>query len=170
MLLALTSLAPVAIVYAAVVWRDNLWAAIAALVVAALAVLICLLELALLKRRVAREAISVRMCRPADKEVLAFLLAYTLPLLASHPTLTNGLALAVVAMLLLVVLYRANLYHVNPLLGFLGYHFYDITKDTGQQALLVTQKVHDGVDFSVTVVQVFQGTVLEVEDERGGAS
>jgi hypothetical protein len=38
-----------------------------------------------------------------------------------------------------LVLFRADIYHVNPILGMIGYHFYQVKSKTKVTYLLVTR-------------------------------
>lgn len=137
-LLAVTSLAPIALVYAATLLTNQpvaagFWAG-GALLLSALCA--CLLALG---RNAEAEPLDVHSIKSADREVLAFLVAYALPLVAGGIESVGMAPLIVFVGLLLVVVWNAQLIHVNPLLALVGYHFFEITTPGGATYLLVTR-------------------------------
>lgn len=139
-LLVATSLAPMAVVYGAARLPGEQGPALQAFAVAALLWLLCVLLLATVRRHGEREALSVTSVTSRDSQVLAFLVAYVLPLVGGEHVTRNPYALVAFALLMGVVLYRANIYHVNPLMGLLGFHFYDVRAASDVPYLLVTRR------------------------------
>lgn len=140
LLLVLTSLAPVALVYAAVLADKGDWTAAAVIYLAAfLLALLCLGLLAGARRVVAPVPMEAGDISPKEGESLSFLVAYALPLLAVDsvvPTAPWGLVAftAIVAL----VLWQQQIFHINPVLTLLGFHFYSARNDSGGQVLILT--------------------------------
>ncbi len=69
-------------------------------------------------------SVQIKNCRPIDKEVIAYLITYILPLL----TLNHGryIIVLITLMLLICFLYiKSNMFAVNPFLMILGYHMFE---------------------------------------------
>lgn len=137
--LAGTALAPVLLVWAAATYADRSLEAVAAVVVALLLVIICVGILAVARRGLQVEPVGIKKATRLDKEALAFLVTYALPLIAQGDDRTNLAALAVFVAVVGLVLVQLQILHVNPLLGILGFHFYEIERADGDSALVVSR-------------------------------
>jgi hypothetical protein len=140
--LAGTALAPVLLVWAAAKYRLQPADAVAAVVIALLLVVICLCILALARRGLQFEPVGIKKATRLDKEALAFLVTYALPLIGHGDDHTNLVALAAFMVVVALVLVQLQILHVNPLLGILGYHFYEIERADGDSALVVSRSRH----------------------------
>jgi hypothetical protein len=139
LLLVLTCLAPIAAVYAAVLagtaqhrgaaWG---WAGVVVLLVVG-----CLGLLWLARRRLTPVPLKLADVATKEAEPLAFLVAYALPLATSDKgSLTGIVAFAVVMAL---VLWQQQIFHVNPLMAVLGYHFFSAKNSKGASVLVVSR-------------------------------
>ena len=115
-------------------WVAYRWVAIAGGLVLA-----CLAVLRAAALRGEREQVAVSRSKSVDREVLAFLVSYALPLVSSKHTESSAIAFWAFLAILAAVLYQAELVHVNPLLGILGYRFYEVAREDGDTALLITR-------------------------------
>jgi hypothetical protein len=140
--LAGTALAPVLLVWAAGSYDKRPIDAAAACIVAVLLVVMCLAILSVARRGLQHEPVGLKKATRLDKEVLAFLVTYALPLIAQGKDPTNMAALAVFVIVVGLVLVQLQVLHVNPLLGMLGYHFYEIECADGDSALVVSRSRH----------------------------
>jgi hypothetical protein len=140
--LAGTALAPVLLVWAAATYAVRPVEAVAAVLVALLLVIICLGILTVAKRGLQLEPVGIKKATRLDKEALAFLVTYALPLIAQGDNRTNLAALAVFVAVVGLVLVQLQILHVNPLLGSLGFHFYEIERADGDSALVVSRSRH----------------------------
>lgn len=161
MLLIATSLAPILIVYGASLMPRNLSWAAALAAVAVLLAAICLLLLRYARTRVARTSVTVTAGKNLDSQVLSFLIAYLLPLLVQKEQKTNVWALVAFVAVMFVVLATCNIYHVNPLMGMLGYHFFEVTATSGTAYLLITRRNVSITQGSVQVVTLSPFLLLE---------
>lgn len=138
-LLVSTSLAPVALVYGlsflpASPRQSWPWlAAAGALTVA------CVSVLRAAAQRGERVELPPTERHNVDKDVLAFLVSYALPLVAPPHGAEATFAFWGFIALVAVVLYQSEMVHVNPLLGVLGYRFYEVPRDAGDPALLISR-------------------------------
>jgi hypothetical protein len=137
--LAATALAPVLIVWAAAVYNVARLQAAAAVVISALLVLICISTLAFAGRELQQEPVGIKKATRLDKDALAFLVTYALPLIAKESASKNLPAVIVFMIVVGLVLVQLQLLHVNPLLGMLGFHFYEIERADGDSALVISR-------------------------------
>jgi hypothetical protein len=136
--LAATALAPVLLVWAAASYDSSPVYAAAAIVVALLLVGICVGLLALAKHELQTDPLVIARAVRMDKDALGFLIAYALPLVVSDSA-TQLPALAVFIVIVGLLLIQLQILHVNPLLGMLGFHFYEVELRNSDTALVITR-------------------------------
>ena len=164
-LLAGTSFAPILLTLAFVNWRAGLpwWYAASKLAAGALLVWLCQLLLKEVARRGEVMHMSLQSAKPADKEILAFVLTYLIPL--ANTTNVMKLDPAVVWFvvgLLLFLVYISNAYQFNPLLVFFfGYHFYEVTDDAKIGYILITQRNIHHVAAVSEIVEITDYVIME---------
>lgn len=165
-----TSLAPVLAAFAmkdlanGKTWSDVLPLLVTALLLPA----VCWLLLVFAHRQLERHELSITKVTSTDKEVLAYLVAYLLPLLAKDSIDyrdSPGVTAFVFGMIFLAVLH-SNSFHFNPLLGCIGYHFYEIEADDGMTYLMITCKTVRKQKMTTKVVQLADYIFLEVEPKN----
>lgn len=109
--------------------------------VAVLLVFICwgLLRYAALSAQT--QKITIGQFEQNDKEVLAFLLAYLLPLVSVKDTVAeiHWMTGTYVLVIILLVFTHAKAFHFNPVMGLLGYHFYSLKNSNGVSLLLISR-------------------------------
>ena len=120
-------------------------------------------------KRVPVRILAVREVRSADRDALAFLLTYALPIVAikniNDLHTFNGGALAAFTCFAFVVVYKLNLMHVNPLLGLVGFHFYEIQGKSGRTYLYVGKGLGPDGD-ELRVRWLSEDICVEAGDER----
>lgn len=109
--------------------------------------------------------INVERVKGVDKDALALLAPYVLPFLGARGTSPDLLALIVILIVILVVLTRGRLFHVNPVMLALGYHFFEASLSTGATELLITRRRAARAG-SYRVVSVSDQVWLEVKHEE----
>ncbi len=139
LLLVLTSLAPIGLVQAAVLCGDKKWLQGAWFLGVALVLAItCLALLAGVQARKPARRMEFKDLASKESEPLAFLVAYALPLVAAPKGSIAGLV--VFGILMGVVMWQQQIFHVNPLLAATGYHFFSAKNDSGGPVLLLTRE------------------------------
>jgi len=85
--------------------------------------------------------VKVEQFEDNDKEVLAFLLAYLLPLISVKDTVAeiHWMTGTYVLVIILLVFTHARAFHFNPVMGLLGYHFYSLKGSDGMSLLLISR-------------------------------
>ena len=140
-LLALTAIAPLSISLAYVFanQRKFAWA------LAAIGCCVALGSLALwiitrASERLEQLPIVIQKAKSADKEVIGFFVAYALPLMFRGPSAPDLEGWMVAGAMLLFVLWSTHALQVNPVLGVLGFHFYEVEAKGGVTYLLISRR------------------------------
>jgi hypothetical protein len=168
LLLVLTSLAPVAFVESAVaVGRRQCRVACILIVFAAFLVLLCVVLLWGLARRAAPVPKEIKEPLPKETESLAFLVAYALPLVSAKADAGSMWGVGAFGIVMAIVVWQQQLFHVNPLLAILGFHFLTARTNDGAQVTIVsrTRLIPSGV---IQVVRLSES--LWVHSKVGGNS
>lgn len=121
----------------------------------------CVLVLLVAKRALQVIPFSVDSIRTADKEIVAFVLSYLLPLAKLAPTAVDWRVNFFVLSLLIVIVLTTHSYHFNPLLGLLGYHFYEVSTTDKVAFILITRKDMRNKAQITSVVQLTDYIVME---------
>lgn len=105
-----------------------------------LCVVICLIVMNRAAKQLAPNAVVIKSIKPADKELIGFVLAYLLPLARGTPF--ESYPLLVVLVVFFIVVMTSNAYHTNPLLGILGWHFYEVVIEDVSYILVSRRNLH----------------------------
>ena len=140
-LLAATAFAPVLLTYAAVsLINCDYWYAAAFVAGCVLLVLLCVSLLHFAKSHLQSRSYRATTIETADNEVFGLLLIYLLPLITRDLVTYNWLAWILVTLLFCLVVATSYGFHFNPLLVFLGYHFYRVTETDGMPQVLIANR------------------------------
>lgn len=162
LLLALTAFAPALLTYAGVsVLNGN--HGMAALFVAACIVLVILCDWVLCFAETELESMSYQTAdvEPADHGVFNLLLIYTLPLITRDLSTYNWPVWILVTFLFCLTVAVGYGYHFNPLLCFLGYHFYKVAEEGRIPYILVTKRRIYDTGEELKVVRIAEYVLLE---------
>jgi len=124
---------------------------------------LCVLLLFLSTRNLEKNPIKINAVKTADKEVVGFIIVYLLPLINESTVKVNTAVLIFIALLFFWIVFTSNSYHFNPLLGFLGYHFYEITIEGGITYILISRNDIVNCKNIKYVVQLSEYMVLGVK-------
>lgn len=139
-LLAITSLSPVGLVWAVKLRSSNTKAAYLLAICAVLASAITYGFFRwIVPKNSARHTRTIQKIESVDKDVLAFLLAYMLPLVTQKESSYDWYVITAVMIVLGAAIWQAQLIHVNPLLGLLGFHFHKVSTQAGNSILLISR-------------------------------
>lgn len=151
LLFSLTSLAPVLLIYAlkffvedeGSTWelnRNNIYAALFLLGAVILAGA-CWASMSFFFRRLEdAEQIKMKSLKPADQQVVAFVVAYILPLATPTESAAQWIMVASVFLLLTWLIYHSSAYLTNPLLSTVGYRFYEFTDQEEVSCILISRR------------------------------
>ena len=124
--------------------------------------LICYGLIRLSARNLESLPIKIKSIKTADKEIVGFLLVYLLPLIKQSTNSISTPVLIFVAALFFLIVYNAHVYHFNPLLGFFGYHFYEVTIEGDITYVLITRQNLTHCKGITKVVQLTEYMILDV--------
>ena len=167
LLLTATSLAPIALVYAWVLYTDDNACGAAALVLGAvvlLALVFAMLEYC--KQNLERSSFKVTSIEAADREYITFILLYLSPLFTAEFGDLNWNILVPTVVIFLFVISTGYGYHFNPLLGLLRWHFYKVTTAEGVTFVLITKKKLRSAQQCLTVGELTEYIVIDLTDKE----
>lgn len=170
LMLTATAIAPVALVYAWLAFTEGktqlMW-----LLIGGCAVLFCLMHFLLryCRKNLEQSHFKVTSIEAADRENIAFLLLYILPLLTTQLADLNWQLLVPIIVVFSVVVSTGYGYHFNPLLGLSGWHFYKVGTEEGVTYVLITRKQLRTAKQCLTVGQLTEYIVIDLE-EGGGST
>ena len=165
-----TALAPVALVYAWVLYADGKCDYALYLVGASVVLVIVMLWLLKYsKTHLERSQFKVTSIEAADREHITFILLYLSPLFAAEFGDLNWNVLIPTLIVFLLVISTGYGYHFNPLLGLLGWHFYKVSTEEGVSYVLITKKELRSAKQCLTVGQLTEYIVIDLA-ENGDAA
>lgn len=160
-----TALAPVALVYAWVLYTERQWCAALTLVVTAVALIVVMvLLLRYCRTNLQRSKFKVTSIEAADREYITFILLYLSPLFTAEFGDLNWNILVPSLIVFILVISTGYGYHFNPLLGLLGWHFYKVNTDEGVSYVLITKKELRSARECLTVGQLTEYIVIDLSD------
>ena len=112
------------------------------LVVAMVLVGLCWGMLAYAAANAERHRFEIKEFERVDQEILAFLLAYLLPIISTEGTVFTEhwwVGFCILAMIMLVVAH-IGAFHFNPTMWVLGYHFYAVKDRNGISQVLISRQ------------------------------
>jgi hypothetical protein len=163
-ILTLTSLAPILGAMSMHSFATkSYWNAAGYLVLGGILVLLCL---ALLRRckRISIQPFKTSKVKTADKEVLAFLVVYLLPIFTKDIFFSGELLTPIYVVLVIgTCVFNSNAFTFNPVLSALQYHFYEIESQSGITYLLITKDVLRRNDNDLEVREISDYIFLQIK-------
>lgn len=160
-----TSLAPIALVYAWVLYssgQTKFALGLVAVAIALVAVMVALLRYC--RTHLERSKFKVTSIEAADREYITFILLYLSPLFTAQLGDLNWNILVPTMIVFVLVISTGYGYHFNPLLGLLGWHFYKVGTEEGVAYVLITKKELRTAKQCLTVGQLTEYIVIDLED------
>lgn len=165
-----TSLAPIALVYAWVLYADDKGKMALGLVgLASALVLVMITLLSYCRTHLERSKFKVTSIEAADREYITFILLYLSPLFTAQLGDLNWHILVPTMIVFVLVISTGYGYHFNPLLGLLGWHFYKVGTEEGVTYVLITKKELRSAKQCLTVGQLTEYIVIDIEKGDGSA-
>lgn len=167
--LALTStaIAPVLLTYAWVAFRaDDTLAALLFGSTFVFLVVICQALLWYAKQKLPRSNFKVTSVEAADRENIAFLLIYILPLFTADFDSLNWDIWLPTLVIFGAVVATGFSYHFNPLLGLQGWHFYKVGTAEGVTYVMITRKELRSAKGDFTIAQLTEYIVLDLGEKN----
>ncbi|EBG7527990.1 MULTISPECIES: hypothetical protein [Aeromonas] len=165
LLLTGTAIAPVGLSYAWVAYMaDQKTTALLMTAGSLFLVLICIWMLRYAQKNLESIPFIASTIEAADRENMAFMLLYLLPLFTASFSQLNWQIWVPVIVIFAVIASTGYSYHFNPLLGLMGWHFYKVSTPEGVTYVLVTKKELRRAQEGLTVVQLTEYIVLDIGD------
>ncbi len=123
---------------------------------------LCWLVLSYASRNGEKHLFHIKEIEDKDKEVLAFLLTYLLPFLATDKLEFKGewVTGSYIMLIIIVTIVHSGAHHFNPIMGIL-YHFYTVKDSGGISCLLIARKPLQKVDVDIETVRLAYNIYLE---------
>lgn len=158
-LMVLTSLAPMLLVYGVTLLPSaRAWPYMGAALLTAAA---CFGLLRYVEASGERELLQIDRTEMQDKEVLAFIVSYLLPLI--RPSSVNLAGFAVFGALVIIVLYQSEVLNVNPLLGLMGYQFHKAISRSGASYLIISPRRVSTLKGDLVAIRITDHVWLKVD-------
>jgi hypothetical protein len=94
-----------------------------------------------LVRKLNKLQITVSLINRRDGEAMSYIVSYLLPFMAlPSSNLGDFVSLGIFLIVLAVIYVNSDMLHINPVLNLMGWHIYEITKESGQICLLISRK------------------------------
>ena len=151
-----TSLAPILGAFAVNYFaHQDWWGFGICLGIAFLLVLICWTVIRRCRKTLPEEPLVTKKVKTADKEVVAFLLVYLLPLFTKDLIFMGNWETPIyIVVVIAFCVYHGNAFTFNPLLSMKGYHFYEVENESGMNYLLISTKTIHRQDNTLRVRQL----------------
>lgn len=140
-------------------WRSGSGYLLAALVLSGLC--FGLVWLSASRHGLERLPVRIKSVKTVDKEIVGFLLVYLLPLINQSQNTISLPVLVFVAVIFFFIIYNSHAYHFNPLLGFFGYHFFEVTIEGDITYVLITRQNITDCKAVSQVVQLTEYMILD---------
>lgn len=166
LLLVATALAPILLTRAFIaVLKGQYVEAVIEIALAILLTLICMLILSGVRKEQQTLSVgTIKQLQAADTQIIGFVITYLLPLAKPQDTPDDIRVLLFVLFILGLAFWNSNAYHFNPLLGLLGYHFYEVTSCNDIKFVLITKRsLFDTKDIS-EVAKLTEYVVLDTKE------
>lgn len=113
-----------------------------------------------------RLPVKIKSVKTVDKEIVGFLLVYLLPLINQGQSTISLPVLVFVAVIFFFIVYNSHAYHFNPLLGFFGYHFFEVTIEGDITYVLITRQNITDCKAVSQVVQLTEYMLLDANHAK----
>ncbi|WP_332405569.1 hypothetical protein [Vibrio metschnikovii] len=165
-MLTCTAIAPVGFSYAWVAWfADKKEFAGLSIAASLFLVLVCIWVLRYAKNNLESFSFQVSSIEAADRENMAFLLLYLLPLFTASFDTLNWVVWTPILIIFALITSTGYSYHFNPLLGIMKWHFYKVGTPEGVTYVLITKKELRRASDPLVVVQLTEYIVLDIGED-----
>jgi hypothetical protein len=145
-------------------WQEGIGYLLATLILSALC--FGLVWLSASSNGLERLPVKIKAVKTVDNEIVGFLLVYLLPLINQSQNAISLPVLVFVAIIFFLIVYNSHAYHFNPLLGLLGYHFFEVTIEGDITYVLITHQNITNCKNVIQVVQLTEYMILEADNAK----
>lgn len=164
--LTATAIAPVGFTYAFVAAFNKAWSTMFWLLVGSIVlVFVCLwvLRTTRSRRAPAAEPHKITDVEPADRENMAIMLLYLLPLFTADFDKLNWIMWVPTIAIFAFIAITSHSYFFNPLLGAFGWHFYRVGTPQNVKNILITKRTIRKGDQTINGIELGDYVILETE-------
>lgn len=163
LLLTSTAIAPVLVTYSWVAFQAHDWDLAGLFMAACLTlILVCTWMLRYARKNLERLKFTATTVEAADRENVAFLLLYLLPLFTAQFEMLNWQIWIPAVIIFGAVVATGYSYHFNPLLGLMGWHFYKVGTAEGVTYVLITKKHLRKANEAIDIAQLTEYIVIDM--------
>lgn len=165
-ILSITSMAPVLLTYSLVLFLEekSVRLIIYLIILIFLLIAACYTILYIAGKNLEKIRFQVQTLKTADSNTISFIIAYLFPFVSLNSNIIDGKVLIFVSLLIILTIFRTHGYHVNPLLTFIGYHFYEVTSNEGITYFLLSKNSLRKVSDVKNVKEISEYMLLDVTD------
>lgn len=145
-------------------WQTGIGYFFAAIVLSALC--FGLVQLSASRLGLERLPVKIKSVKTVDNEIVGFLLVYLLPLINQGQGAISFPVLVFIAVMFFFIVYNSHAYHFNPLLGFFGYHFFEVTIEGDITYVLITRQNITDCKAVSQVVQLTEYMILDANHAK----
>ena len=157
-----SAIAPVGLCYAYVAWRQgNSDDAMMVAIISGIAILIAYLFINIFSKTIATTTVKMTSIEAADSENLSFMLLYLLPLFENDISSLNWSATFPAAIIFGWVIWSGYGHHFNPVLSFLGWHYFKVSTPEGVTYILISKKAFRSCEKDLQVKQLTEYIILD---------
>ncbi len=164
--LTATAIAPVGFTYAFVAAFNEAWSTMLWLLASSIAlVVVCLwvLRTTRSRRAPAAETHKITSVEPADRENMAIMLLYLLPLFTADFDKLNWVMWVPTIAIFAFIAVTSHSYFFNPLLGAFGWHFYRVGTPQNVTSILITKRTIRQGNQTIKGIELGDYVILEME-------
>ena len=166
-MLVISSVSPVFLTYAFILWIENKSSIRIIIILLIVAIFIglshCILSLS--TKKLERLRFPITSIRTADSDILTFFIAYLFPFISLSSDKVNEPVLIFILIFFILVILGTHSYHTNPILTLLGYHFYEVTTPENITYLLITKRDLRNTKQIDYIVQISDYMVLDTKNK-----
>lgn len=164
--LTATAIAPVGFTYAFVAAFNDAWSVMWWLLggcTALIAVCLWVLKAICSSRAPGAEQHQITSVEPADRENMAIMLLYLLPLFTADFDKFNWIVWVPTIAIFAFIAITSHSYFFNPLLGAFGWHFYRVGTPQNVSHILITKRTIRQGNHKISAIELGDYVILEKE-------
>lgn len=167
-MLAITSVSPVFLTYAFILYLEDKSFIKILIVISILLIcmLICLFLLKYSRQKLERMRFQIKKIRTVDSDIFSFFIAYLFPFISLDSNNINESVLIFILFMFVIIVLGTHSYSTNPILILFGYHFYEVSTPTNVTYLLMTKRNLRNVKEIKQIVQISDYMVLDTGEKR----
>ena len=161
----LSSGAPIFIAFS-IAWyfsKSTYMTSIVSAIAAAIFIIIAFVIFNAIKTKLPELQLTVKKIAQNDRHIIGYSLAYLLPFASIVFDKYNPYVFLGIAVIIFIIMLKANTPTANPLLFFVGYHFYDVEAENGiGNYLVISKRAIRNKDEIKNVIRITEYLLIDV--------